>query len=72
MFARAILFTCVLSSLFMALHFLKTISYSSALSVTVYTVGWVAPPKMFFNCVEFKQEPNELSSFALGFNGPEF
>ena len=72
MFARAILFTCVLSSLFIALHFLKTVSYSCALSVTVYTVGWVAPPKMFFNCVEFKQEPNELSSFALGFNGPEF
>ena len=45
MFARAILFTCVLSSLFIALHFLKTISYSRALSVTVYTVGRVAPPK---------------------------
>lgn len=71
MFARAILFTCVLSSLFIALHFLKTISYSRALSVTVYTVGWVAPPKMFQNSMEFKQEPNELS-FSLGFNGPEF
>ena len=54
MFARAILFTCVLSSLFIALHFLKTISYSRALSVTVYTVGRVAPPKMFYNCMEFR------------------
>ena len=71
MFALAILFTCVLSSLFIALHFLKTISYSCALSVTVHPGRWVAPPKMFYNCLEFKQEPNDLS-FSLGFNGPEF
>ena len=51
--------------------FLRLFSYSCALSVTVHTVGWVAPPKMFYNSMEFNQEPNELP-FSLGFNGPEF